>query len=253
MNRVMKVSQLEKNDRQIEMDVLKGIGMFMVVLGHLKPDSFLRTHIYSCHMFIFFFSSGMLFNAETNIFKHIWKKVKRLVFPYFVWNFLGQLAQYYFSGTSLEQLKKQMFMIDGEIGWNAPVWYLIAIFWIDIMFVLIHRFLTRKSVLAVSVAAFWFAFTLAQFKIVFPLGFQYVPVGMAFFCLGAWCRMANVKERLKNGIFRHISGYIVIMAAIFAINITFGVINNNMISVFHIQYTNYLFTIIAQSSLSCFP
>lgn len=245
MNKGIKGTQIAKNDRQIEMDVLRGIGMFMVVLGHLKPDSFLRTHIYSCHMFIFFFASGMLFNAESNIFMHIWKKMKRLIFPYLVWNFLGQFAQYYFDGAPIEQLKRQMFMMDGDIGWNAPVWYLLAIFWIDIMYVLIHRFLTKKSVLAVSIAAFWFAYTLAEFQIVFPLGFQYVPVGMAFFCLGAWCRMSDVKERLQNGIFGHLSGYVIIMAAILVINITFGVINNNMISVFHIKYSNYLFTIIA--------
>ena len=167
MNKGIKASQYVRNDRQIEMDVLRGTGMFMVVMGHLKPETILRTHIYSCHMFIFFFASGMLFNAEANVFKHIWKRIKRLIFPYLVWNFLGQFAQYTFGDAPVEQLIRQMFMVDGEIGWNAPVWYLLAIFWIDIIYMLIHRFLTRKSVLAVSIAAFWFAFTLAEFKIVF--------------------------------------------------------------------------------------
>lgn len=245
MNKVKIRNKPLQIERQIDMDVLKGIGIFMVVLGHLKPDSILRTHIYSCHMFIFFFASGLLFNAESNIFKHVWKKIKRLIFPYLLWNFLGQYAEYYFVGAPVDELIDQMFMIDGNIGWNAPVWYLLAIFWIDTMYVLIHRFLTRKSVLAVSIAAFWFAFTLAEFEIIFPLGFQYVPVGMAFFCLGAWCRMANVKQTLERSIFRKTSGYIVILASVFVINIIFGVINNDMISVFHINYTNYFFTIIA--------
>lgn len=245
MNRIRNINVSAQRERDTDLDVLRGIGMFMVVLGHLKPDSFLRTHIYSCHMFIFFFASGMLFNGESNIFKHTWKKMKRLLFPYLVWNFLGQYADYCINATPISDLVNRMFMVDGVIGWNAPVWYLLAIFWIDTLFELIHRFLTKKSVLAVSIAAFWFAYILAEFEIVFPLGFQYVPVGIAFFCLGAWCRMAQVKQKMENGIFHYFSGYLIIMAVIFAINIVFGVINNNMISVFHINYTNYLFTIIA--------
>lgn len=245
MNKAVKKNRPIKIDRQIDMDILKGIGIFMVVLGHLKPDSILRTHIYSCHMFIFFFASGLLFNAESNIFKHIWKKMKRLLIPYLVWNFLGQYAEYVFEGAPVEELINQMWMIDGKIGWNAPVWYLLAIFWIDTIYVLIHRFLTKKSVLAISIAAFWFAYILAEFEIIFPLGFQYVPVGLAFFCLGSWCRMTDVKTRVENGIFRKTSGYLVILASIFVVNIFFGVINNDMISVFHVNYTNYLFTIIA--------
>lgn len=232
-------------ERQLDVDVLKGLGIIMVVLGHLKPYEILRTHIYSCHMFIFFFASGLLFKADENIFRHIWKRIKRLLFPFLVWNFIGQYAEFFHEGSSVTELFRQLFMLDGAIGWNAPVWFLLASFWIDLIYVLIHRFLTKKSVLAVSIVAFWFAFTLAKFEIVYPLALQYVPVGLAFFCLGAWCRKAEIKQKLENGIFKNYFVYVLILVFTFAINYVFGIKYNTMISVFKMKYSNYLLTIIA--------
>lgn len=245
MKKEAKISNKSTTERQLDIDVLKGLGIIMVVLGHLKPYEILRTHIYSCHMFIFFFASGLLFKADENIFKHIWKRIKRLLFPFLVWNYIGQFAEFFYDGTSIEELFSQMFMLDGMIGWNAPVWFLLASFWIDLLYVLIHRFLTKKSVLAVSIAAFWFAFSLAKFEIIYPLGLQYVPVGMAFFCLGAWCRKAEIKEKLENGIFKNYFAYVLMLALLLTLNYVFGVKYNDMISVFKIKYSNYMLTIIA--------
>lgn len=49
-------------------DVLKGIGIILVVLGHLNPGIYLETWIYSFHMFLFFFLSGHIFKKKTNLF-----------------------------------------------------------------------------------------------------------------------------------------------------------------------------------------
>lgn len=46
-------------------DALKGFGIFCVTLGHLSCHPLIEAHIYSFHMFLFFFLSGFVRkNAE---------------------------------------------------------------------------------------------------------------------------------------------------------------------------------------------
>ena len=41
--------------RRKDIDILKGIGIILVVLGHVKPEMYVEKWIYSFHMFLFFF------------------------------------------------------------------------------------------------------------------------------------------------------------------------------------------------------
>ena len=52
---------MEIQERKKYIDILKGIGIFYVILGHVTHTSFLFRYIYSFHMPLFFFISGMLF------------------------------------------------------------------------------------------------------------------------------------------------------------------------------------------------
>ena len=58
-------------------DSLKGFGIFCVTFGHLACNFFIETHIYSYHMFLFFFISGFLHNSSDCSFSEfISKKTK---------------------------------------------------------------------------------------------------------------------------------------------------------------------------------
>lgn len=53
-------------DRKIELDVVKGIGIIIMVIGHTHfSDGFLNHYIYAFHMPLFFVISGMLFRKNT--------------------------------------------------------------------------------------------------------------------------------------------------------------------------------------------
>ena len=61
-------------------DFIKGIGIFLVVLGHtLCPSHFL---INVFHMPLFFFISGMTFHDPDDIRNFILKKINRIMVPY---------------------------------------------------------------------------------------------------------------------------------------------------------------------------
>ena len=62
-------------------DVAKGIGIFLVVLGHTSAQ--LRNLIYGFHMPLFFFLSGVVFNKEKYSIKGFVKsRFNSLILPY---------------------------------------------------------------------------------------------------------------------------------------------------------------------------
>ena len=70
-------------EKRVEwIDMAKGIGLLFVFLGHLKTP-FLATWIYTFHMPLFFFLSGLVYNHSRNYGNGITKRFTRLVIPYF--------------------------------------------------------------------------------------------------------------------------------------------------------------------------
>ena len=87
---------MNKKARIIELDYLKGIGIFLVVLGHtiLLQNALstkyviLARFIYSFHMPLFFIASGIISGLQRNLQCNIVKTAKKLLIPYFFWSFV---------------------------------------------------------------------------------------------------------------------------------------------------------------------
>ena len=50
--------------RDASMDVVKGIGIILVVIGHANRSTLLGKMIYGFHMPLFFIIAGMFYNKE---------------------------------------------------------------------------------------------------------------------------------------------------------------------------------------------
>jgi fucose 4-O-acetylase-like acetyltransferase len=89
-------------------DHAKGIGIFLVVLGHVLNglqdasilshsvyDDFVVRFIYSFHMPLFFFIAGLFVQRSANrsISRFFLDKLSVIVYPYFVWSFLQGLIE----------------------------------------------------------------------------------------------------------------------------------------------------------------
>ena len=79
--------------RLVEFDLLKGVGILSVVLGHSAISEPLHEMIYSYHMPLFFMLSGAVLALKPlkafNIF--VKSKVKRLLVPYYVYGLIFML------------------------------------------------------------------------------------------------------------------------------------------------------------------
>ncbi|WP_195202481.1 acyltransferase family protein [Phocaeicola massiliensis] len=96
MEKAIKTHSLSRIDW---IDIAKGIGIFLMVMGHTSIPKLGGHWIYSFHMPLFFFLSGFLFQSG----KYSWsqfikRKVRTMVVPYFFFVVLNwivcELLQY---------------------------------------------------------------------------------------------------------------------------------------------------------------
>ena len=215
-------------------DTLRGIGIFYVTFGHLYPWFLIEKHIYSFHMFLFFFLSGYLYKQPKSIKPFICKKAKNLLIPFAFWNVLSTTIEIIINGDFASNISK-MFIVEGELCWNTPIWFLIVLFFVEIIFATLDniRIKIRNILFVLLVAAI--SLVLAGFIGSYCMIFKItlIPIGLLYYCVGYVVR--NVPIYITN------SKKVVILFFAVIINIIFGVILNPRISVAHFYYGNLIY------------
>lgn len=131
-------------------DISKGIGILLVVLGHIWIIGKGIVYINSFHMPLFFFLSGYLFNLEkVDGFKHLAiSRVKSILVPYFSFSFITYLywvlIERRFFERKITPLSALMNIFisqgtDAYIPHNPALWFLTCLFITQLAFYLIIK------------------------------------------------------------------------------------------------------------------
>lgn len=136
-------------------DIARGLGIFFVVLGHNLENEMLSFKlIYSFHVPLFFFLSGLCFNP--NKYKTIKEiatdKSKKLLYPYFGFGFISMVIYCIFKDDNIVALKCLLFanryqMM--EAPFNVPMWYLPCLYSVIIIFYFCYRHIDSKVLIVV--------------------------------------------------------------------------------------------------------
>ncbi len=235
----------EKLNRIEWIDALKGFAIFCVTLGHLGCNIFLEKHIYSFHMFLFFFLSGYLDKIENLSFKqYLLKKIKRILIPFISWNLISNLVAI-LMGNSLVEVINTTFLLKGEICWNAPIWFLLTIFLTQILYFVLKKFFNLNDIIIMLFSFFlWIAFS--QKNILLKLNL--IPMSLLFYVLGAYAQ-----RKMQNGIGqylqkRHAMIVCIVFVVLAFINIYFGVIHNVRIVYTKSVFGNVFYCLLAAIS-----
>ena len=139
------------------LDISKGIGITLVVMGHLigegsksfSGSDFFQGWIYSFHMPLFFIISGILLgfslskDAPNKYKKKATSLLNNLLLPYFLWT-----AVYFVldsrSLNSYSYLNEWLICTLSFRG-RAPIWFAGALFWAEIIALLIVQFLEKNG------------------------------------------------------------------------------------------------------------
>lgn len=224
-------------------DSLKGFGIFCVTFGHLACNYLLETHIYSFHMFLFFFLSGFLHNnSQGNFKKYISKKTKALFVPFLLWNFLSCFVGLLLGETVYESIRL-FFLLDGAMCWNAPIWFLLLLYIVSVIFFFIEKYIPYGKHLSIPLlVTLW---VLVSENNIF-LKLNIVPVCLLFYIFG------NIFKQFydKYNETIHKKHKILFFAAFLflSMNILFGLILNKRITFTGADFGNVFYCCIAAAS-----
>lgn len=136
------MSKLCVADNRISfIDTAKGLGMILVVWGHIVSTGLLNQIIYSFHMPFFFFVSGYLLQLKQKELSYdfIRKGVKRLIAPYAVFSLMYLL--FYEIPVNKEGLVEVGYMLYQTLCCRgmAPLWFLPSLFVAEVCYLAIKR------------------------------------------------------------------------------------------------------------------
>ena len=182
----------KKRDKSI--DIAKGIGIILVVYGHMNCP--IKNEIYLFHMPLFFFLSGYFFSAKDTIKPFLKKKIKAILFPAIFFYILSFFIIY--SIGDHNNLKEYIQSFTYFLDPNGVIWFLIALFQIFIISYFVERYI-QNSLIKIFIVLFFtgIGYLMSIYKIFF-LYFPQACLGLIFFYTGLIIRKTNSMERLND-------------------------------------------------------
>jgi acyltransferase len=215
-------------------DIARGIGILLVIYGHgLNADSY-RFIIYSFHMPLFFFLSGVVFHVRKyEHFTHfVTKTTKNILIPYFLFalaSFLIWIISTEPNKWNSHVIREQfitMFYGSGHgdyLLFNNLLWFLPCLFVVKIFFGLIVKFVQKKRyiILALIISSLigYMMYILTP-KLALPFGTEIAFSGLVFF--GGGFLFSKMTEKTELSLRRHA----VVLFVIFSLVCVFFAIRN---------------------------
>ena len=166
MDNNLKHSSIKSNRNHLEWVLIaKGIGIFLVVVGHFFPVSSpvywveMRKVIYTFHMPLFFLLSGYLYSEVKYSYSSlVANKVRRLLFPFvsiaiifFIIKYISGLYVTVNYPVNLNSLRA--LIIDPVNSYMPLLWFVHTLFIIFIIYPLFRLFLNKTVILIIVLSA----------------------------------------------------------------------------------------------------
>ena len=205
--------ELKERDRSI--DIAKGIGIFLMVMGHTISNKIALQWIYSFHMPLFFFLSGVFHSQGKNYKEFLEKKVKTLLVPYFFFSiilflfFLIVSKNIGFSAEENLSVKENfigIFLANDVIGlsqmsWGGQLWFLPALFLAENIYYFFCKFKEKTRVI-LSICCLILNIILSKFiNINIPWSWLTVLVAINFYTCGHLLKNIILKKEEINNIY----------------------------------------------------
>lgn len=146
-------------------DIAKGLGMLMIIWGHIVVWGFSNPFVYAFHIPLFFVLSGCVFNRNkyANYKEFVVKKIKTLLVPYVIFSFftwcIFAVYEYVVSGTKIQDNilpLLQTFIAQGSGGFlvhNVPLWFVTCLFVVENAYWFLSKLKTSVIVVIIFLCA----------------------------------------------------------------------------------------------------
>lgn len=191
-------------------DQARGFSIFLVVWGHNFPS--IEPYIYSFHVPLFFFISGMFHPEKTTIQGTI-KRARMILVPYFIWAALLYLFWVLIGRHYGDSSEIVLSPVDNLIGvfyaqggqkymdWGIPLWFLPCIFLVYFFFGIVKKIKNTilfylSVVVLVSIGFLWSFIT----GIHLPWSIDVALVAIAFYSLGHLLKTKIINLKIISSI-----------------------------------------------------
>lgn len=198
-------------------DAAKGLGILLIVLGHItsvSDPSQLYVYLYAFHVPLFFFVSGLTLKPGRVTFAAMVKdKFRALLVPYFFWALVGYafyLSGYFVAarlGLKIEQFSYGVWtpligVLYGSLGdghlVNTPVWFIVALFCAYVLAWLINTHLQSNWLKTIAVLLIAMMGYQASRWVKLPWSLGSAMVGLVFLQGGVWYASVQQSDTPKN-------------------------------------------------------
>ena len=206
------MNMLNKKNRIENIDVVRGIAMISIVLGHLGNSDINRI-VFTFHLPVFFLITGYFLNANTSYKSFLIRKVKTLIIPYYFSCFLVICSAIiinlvFDNGVGLKKMICRWIhasLYGAGDNYTQPfsiyaigaLWFLLATFWGTLVFrALIEcKWYIRFSVVIIMAIL---GYTTSRFLFWFPLSVQAGCCALIYIYIGFIFRKINEMYTLSE-------------------------------------------------------
>ncbi|MGB7873100.1 MAG: acyltransferase family protein [Anaerolineales bacterium] len=227
----MDVVSIEPSRRIVYIDIARGFGILLVVLGHSDlalVSPYLHQFIYSFHVPFFFFLSGYFFNPGIFFGKFAKKRFNTNLQPYLFTILFIFITSISFSnmriGTAMGRFVKSLYG-SGEYIWWIPLWFLPSLFITSLFAYVVYRILLIRInnrylrwlvLLAIQAVGVFYIEAFYPFSVIIfgkeyqlyglPYSLDIVLISGFFYMLGSEIRKLSPDKVFDNIWFLLISG-----------------------------------------------
>lgn len=192
-----------KKVRDRSFDILKGIGIMIMIMGHVTwgGDSELNIWYHSFHMPLFYIISGYFFK-ETDFLGLIRKRLKSLLIPYTFWGLFFFLFDFIVNGNDnlIKTIIMRMIVFPrGGVPIAGALWFLPTLFIMNIIYYFIIKMVKNCYLeLFIAILITLFGMVLTTHGLFLPFAFDTALVGIGFMGLGRFVKAKNINSLYKG-------------------------------------------------------
>lgn len=181
-------------------DFMKGLCIILVVAFHIDTEAFGKPYGFMLQQFripMYFFLSGLFFKLYGGFFDFVRKKVNNIIIPLILFLILGTcyylgknlLASHFNIGQALSLMPLN------PVKNNTPLWFLIVLFEVNIIYYLLQKFLPRWLTIVAALVLSVIGYAVVQSGYNLILYLDIALVAMPFFVLGSESRKLGLLEK----------------------------------------------------------
>ena len=145
-------------------------------------------------------------------------------------------------GVGLQPIKilTDFFYLNGTVGWNTPLWFLIPLFIVEISFFYICS-RSKPLIASTIVILFFMGYGVTYLNFRPPFGLDIVLVGLVFYAIGYYSRQTNMIAKINRSKNITLVTLVVTLVVTLTINLVFGNVLNVRAILYYYELGNYLY------------